>query len=96
MLADWVLPRSCRRYAYVAQFFDHNIAAVDLEIGAIAPTLAATLTGAPGGSGVNQAVSLCGSGRHLYASESRPNPGFKWQSTCVYGRLPIGIFWVSS
>ena len=59
----------CRRYAYVVQFYDHNIVAVDLEVGTIAPTPAATLQAAPGGANVNQGLSLCGSGQYLYASE---------------------------
>ncbi len=51
------------------QFYDHNIVAVDLEVGTIAPTPAATLQAAPGGANVNQGLSLCGSGQYLYASE---------------------------
>ena len=50
------------------QFYTHDIAAIDLEDGIIAPTVAATLYGAPGGTSANQALALCGSGRHLYAS----------------------------
>ena len=51
------------------QFYDRNIVAVDLEVGSIAANPAATLQAAPGGANVGQGLSLCGSGRHLYASE---------------------------
>ena len=63
------LPWARRRYAYVAQYFSADIVVLDLEAGSVAPTAAATLTAAPGGSQISFAVSLCGTGRHLYASE---------------------------
>jgi len=59
------------------QFYDHNIIAVDLEAGSAAATPAATIQTAPGGASVNQGLSLCGSGRHLYASEWLPAPALR-------------------
>ena len=66
----------CRRYAYVAQgYYQDTIAAIDLEAGSAAPSKAATIRTAPGGSNVDNVVALCGSGRQLYASEWLPAHG---------------------
>jgi len=65
-----VSPMLCRLYAYVGQYFSDTIVAVDLVAGIIDRPAAATLSSGPGGaSHNNDVVSLCGSGRHLYASE---------------------------
>ena len=76
-----------RRYIYVTQFYKSNIVAIDVATGSIAPTAAATLTEPPGGARPQNALSLCGTGRHLYASAWPP------ATTACGGQICSSVDW---